>query len=126
MLKTFGKKIYNKDLGLSMTGIASMTGAALGPHLANQLWHVIPGVGQVIVAASEGASSSLMHEAFGWFYFALFEAQLANGGHPHIPDSINGLSQIASVFITGFSEANNPNHSEEAFRNFIEDLRSRL
>ncbi len=126
MLKKFGKTLYDKDLGLSMSGIASMAGAALGPHLANQLWQLIPGVGQIIVAASEGASSSLMHEAFGWFYFALFEAQLANGGQPHMPNSLHGLSHIASVFITGFSEQNNPNHSPEAFDMLIQELRERL
>lgn len=63
MLQKFGKKLYNENLGLSMGGLASMAGAALGPHLANQLWQLIPGVGQVILAASEGAASSLMHEA---------------------------------------------------------------
>lgn len=43
-----------------------------------------------------------------------------------MPDALNALSGIASAFITGFSEQNNPNHSPEAFDRLIQELRERL
>lgn len=121
MLKKFSKDLYGKDLGVSMLGLASLTGGAVGPHLANQLWHMIPVAGQIIVAASEAASSAIMHQAFGWFYFALFEAQLKNGREPHMPMELSMLSGIAGGFFRGYQDRN-PNHSGAAFHSFIDEL----
>lgn len=124
MLKKLGRDLYNRNIGWGPTGLAHTFGAVAGPSLANQLLSFIPGIGPAVVAASEGASSALMHEAFGWFFFSLFESQIKNGGHPGVPHTLSSLGTAFSIFKDGLGAIGTQDPA--AFMRLIDDVGRRF
>lgn len=106
------------------TGLSMMLGAGFGPQLTNVLLHAIPAVGSLMAATADGASAALMHQAFGWFFFTMFEAQIARGQRPHIPRDLEVLGTYAAPFFTAFSEIQNPGPNRpESMEALITEMR---
>jgi uncharacterized protein (DUF697 family) len=127
MLTALKNRVYRmggERFNNTATGLSMMVGAGFGPQLTNVLLHAIPAVGSLMAATADGASAALMHQAFGWFFFTMFEAQIAGGERPHMPRSLEVLGTYAAPFFTAFSEIQNPGPNRpESMEALITEMR---
>jgi|GEM_PF-5315338 len=123
MVNKFGKDIYNKDIALGVGGFGCLMGSLLGPHLANQIWNAIPGLGPLILAVSEGASAGAMHELMGWSLFSMFEIQLDMNKEPEFPKTLAVLGTVIGHTRGLINGLGNHDMNLQGERDLINDLR---